>query len=704
MTPPNLEALLGASRAAIAETPEPGRPFEITVALADGYDDLLSGQYEHTGVSAHELLAIAHAAGRVLLSAPAASGKSSVAGRLARASLESGRPAIRADLRRWSPSFDERWRRARDSDAARMGLLLREIAVPAVEESDLAAAAGVGCVVVADGLNEIPAAASAGVLWVLDAFAARRPFASVLVCDRFQRRPLPSGQWSLATITSVADPQQSGQTSQNALMLDIGGGAEEANEARLLLAHVARAAGDDALQPLAETALGIYRRERSRYFALSDLIAGAGGETASALLSDGLVLRDGEHVYFRHHLFHDALAALAVISGPGDWDSSSFDILTFDANSFDAVGLALELIEDTPGADRLLTAVYNWNQYASAYALSHGRRAGTVAVSDSLELAMLGVLAERRWDPVAPTVQRVEDALRVFPGEFPKRLLGARNLREIHALIRERATALVEPPAWLTVFLGAAPPAQLVLALGGEALTGWMAANSLRDAPLTGEDLARVVAAMDHPQRDIRWRAAHALGAHPGKATAERLLGAIDRDEDKWVRYGAIRSLIEQAGRAGPKLRSWILRSVQRRAGLIRHDSLVRGELERALQLRCPPIGWASAVEPLLMELFATSLTVPDQDHWRRVGHRVTESVRAARAGVASASRSPHRTPPASIGRSLPRRRGRCASEPACMARLGSAPRSSRRRTTSTAAATSSTSSAHTTSTPRSTR
>ena len=282
----------------------------------------------------------------------------------------------------------------------------------------------------------IPASASAGVLWVLDAFAARR-LATVVVCDRFQRRPLPSGQWSLATITAVADPQQSGQTSQNALMLDIGGGAEEANEARLLLAHVASAAGDEALQPLAETALGIYRRERSRYFALERPDRRRWRRTASALLSDGLVLRDGEHVYFRHHLFHDALAALAVISDPGDWDSSSFDILTFDANSFDAVGLALELIEDTPGSrSPCLTAVYNWNQYASAYALSPRparRHRGRVPIRWSWRCSEFS--PERRWDPVAPTVQRVEDALRVFPGEFPKTPSSVRgDLREIHGL------------------------------------------------------------------------------------------------------------------------------------------------------------------------------------------------------------------------------------------------------------------------------
>jgi HEAT repeat protein len=281
-----------------------------------------------------------------------------------------------------------------------------------------------------------------------------------------------------------------------------------------------------------------------------------------------------------------------------------------------------------------LTQVYNWNQYASAYALSRGRQMGTVAVSASLELAMLAVLAERRWDPVAPTVERVEDALRVFPGGLAHGLLAAETLSDVHALIAASARELGDAPAWLTTFLGNWAAATLVDALAGEALVGWMAANALRDADLADADLPRIQEAMDDSNRDVRWRAAHALGSHPTKDTARRLLKAVDDDPDQWVRYGAIRSVIEQAGRGDERLRAWILRNVQRRAMRIRADSLVKSEMEKALQLRQPPPGWASAVEPLLMEMFSASITVADQDHWRRVGQRVTESVRAARAAA----------------------------------------------------------------------
>jgi hypothetical protein len=632
----DLERLLERCHTAEARNDLPAPPFDIAVALADGYDQLLARNFKSDDVSVTDLLKAAQTAGRLLLSAPAARGKTTLTHQLARAALQAGQVAIRVDLRRWTPSLDQRWLARRDTDAGRMELLLNDVAHPAVSEGDLAVASEVGCLVVVDGLNEIPAGSSQAVPWVLDAFAARRPFASVVVCDRLQRRTLPSDQWSLATITKVTDRRRPNLPSRSALMLDIGGpeAATHSNEAKVLLAYISDALGELGITDLPEAALAAYEHQQSRYIPIGSLTSAIGRERVECLLGNGLLRADGDYVYFRHHLFHDALGASAAVAEPDRWDSQLFDALTFKANSFDAIGLALELLDQRAQADRFLTAVYNWNQYASAYALSHGRQLSSVCVSGSLELAMLAVLSERRWDSVAPTVERVEDALRVFPGELARRLLKADDIGEIHTLVADSAASLDEPTDWLETFLGNRPTVEMVAALAGDELAGWMAANALRDADLSDSEASTIVRAMGHPQRSVRWRAAHALGGHASKRAAQRLLKAIDQDEDGWVRYGAIRSLIDQAGRADDKLRTWILRQVQKRAAAIRADHLVRGELEKALQLREPPMGWATAVEPLVMEMFTSSPTVPDQDHWRRVGRRVTDSVRVARASV----------------------------------------------------------------------
>jgi hypothetical protein len=603
--------------------------------MAQDYDDLLTGRLSDR-ITLPELLEVAHEHGRLMLSAPAASGKTSLAGRLIEIALDAQQLAIRIDLRRWTPTLQEIWQSSRDTDAGRMALLLERVARPSVTEHELRVAAETGCLIVADGLNEMPSSGSAGLPWVLDAFAARLPWASVVVCDRFQRRTLPSDQWAIATIDAVFDPADPSAASHNALMLDLAGpGADRAatrNEARLLLGHLAEAAGEQHLEELAATALSLYREQASRFFPLDALVKGVGVEVVEQMLAHGALQRDGDHGYFRHHLFHDALAALAIVADQHLWNSNFLDALTFEANSFDAVGLALELINEEEEADRFLTAVYDWNQYAAAYALSRGRSFGTANVSRTLELAMLGVLAERRWDPLAPTVQRVEDSLRVFPNELARALLAASDADEVRHLIAAEVRNSDQPVEWLEVFLGTSTTSALVAALDQGALEGWMAANALRGKKLSEQELEKIIRATESPSSVVRWRAVHTLGAHPNKTTARRLLDALDHDPYPWVRYGSIRSLIEQAGEGGDRLRRWILRQVEGRIAALNDEPKLRTELERALELREPPIGWGSAVEPLLIALLGTARTVHEMDHWRRVGRRITDSIEAARA------------------------------------------------------------------------
>ena len=92
-----------------------------------------------------------------------------------------------------------------------------------------------GALVVVDGLNEVPPSATRELVWVLDEFAARCPRAGVIVCDRLQRRPLPSPHWRLATITDVDRPDHA-DGPNNALLLDITGESsrDSYNEAEIL--------------------------------------------------------------------------------------------------------------------------------------------------------------------------------------------------------------------------------------------------------------------------------------------------------------------------------------------------------------------------------------------------------------------------------------------------------------------------------------
>jgi hypothetical protein len=456
----------------------------------------------------------------------------------------------------------------------------------------------------------------------------------VVHCDRFQRREFPSDDSLLGTNSDVRAASQS-PSDHSALLLDISGGKIDTGqtEADILLGFLCAKAEIKSPDQgeLATAALRLYKDE-SRYFEWSALLAHLSDVgIATRLAASGTIHREGNWAFFRHHLFHDALAAHAVASRPECWEGAVFDTLTFNANSFDAVGLGLEQIHEVGDANQFLLSVYDWNLYAAAYALARGRRLGTLAVDSNTEEAMLAVLAERRWDPVAPSAQRVSDALRVFETDLARRYLDARDVEEVFSIVGE-GDAGEGSEGWRQLFLGNVGPNRLIDELfDGGPLKGWIAANSLRRSALEGDEFARLVDAFEDASGTVRWRAVHVLGSQPGPDAVVLLLGALDDDAWVWVRYGAIRALVEIAA-SSEELRQSVFEELISRIPYLAKEPRVLAELEKALQLRVPPEGWGLAVAPLLEELFSVAPTVADQDHWRAVGRKVEASIRAARA------------------------------------------------------------------------
>lgn len=641
MTPETLEELLAQTETALKELlREP--PFDFEVSFAANYEDLLSGRASDATAEPGALIDAARDAGRLLLAAEGGAGKTTVAARVVEHGAQSGLAAVRVDLRRWSPEVHEEWKRLRGSDTRRMDLLLERLAdVPVRERRLRRLGEEQGALVVVDGLNEVPPSATRELLWVVDAFAVRCPWASAIVCDRLQRRPLPSGNWALATISHVRRRDEIGGP-DNALLLDLTGTAHEGayNEAAILREHLTDAASlePDELRALDVTCLSLYRSYKEgqgRFFETVALIDGAGVDVTERLLASGELEQEDGRAYFRHHLFHDALAAGGIARDRELWTRDWLDALTFAASSFDAAALALELIDDADTADAFVTAVYDWSLYGAAYIVSQGRRHNSIHVSDSTELAMLAVLAERRWDPVAPSVQRIEDALRVWPSPLAEALLEAHDLDEVIALVSEHADDRARE-TWLPLFAADVDTGALLDALASGPLPGWIASNVLRRDGLDAQARPAVLDALGSPDKTVRWRAAHTLGADQSDEAVAALLRILDdRDEWHWARYGAVRALVELAGRDDAR-RQRVLAALQERLDMLAEEEMVFRELQDALRLREPPHGWATDVAPLIEQLFARAGSVSEQDHWRRVGHRITESVLVARAAQAA--------------------------------------------------------------------
>ena len=126
---------------------------------------------------------------------------------------------------------------------------------------------------------------------------------------------------------------------------------------------------EEAIDRASEAAFQVYSlRNGSRTFPLASFCEFAGRDVVMELTRSGALVAD-DGAYFEHHLIHDYLASRYVASHPALWNENTFDIITFDASSYDAIALVLQGLAPNR-SDEFLKRVYDWNPYAAAYAIS----------------------------------------------------------------------------------------------------------------------------------------------------------------------------------------------------------------------------------------------------------------------------------------------------------------------------------------------
>jgi hypothetical protein len=265
---------------------------------------------------------------------------------------------------------------------------------------------------------------------------------------------------------------------------------------------------------------------------------------------------------FSHQLFGDYLASLCLVRDEKSWQPAGLDALTFSAESFDPVTLAAEQITSTEVGDGFLRSVYDWNWRAAVDCLlATDSEAGPFSAPS--RLIVLGLLSERRGDPVDGTARRAARLLSMF--------------RERDAVLLADAPPETAPDRierveygqeWFSRWLGVfcrerfAPwTDDELLGLGDrDPLQGWTVSYVLKRSTLA-DDVRQHVKGIywgamadpgaDTPMRSsVRWRAIHALGVAPTQDVLTLLLNALDSDPYPWVRWGAARSVTELAARS----------------------------------------------------------------------------------------------------------------------------------------------------------
>ncbi len=597
------------------------------------------------------LIAECFARRRVILRGPAGAGKSVLLRRAALQSLESGSaiPVI-LDLSHWKPAHSQAIGEISESSEARrqqFAVMARTSVVPInlstfeefLELSEV--------VLFVDGLNEVASqATSITILNTIDAYLQEHPLSlSSLVADRSHHdgatdlspwteldlRPLTrdaietvlSAHFSadLRAVISDADRallgrpfflEQAISTGRPAL------GSVESSLERFYI-HQERLTKDD-LDRLSTMAFEMYRnstRSATPSFAKKWLTEA----TAGRLIADGtLVKSTNDEIQFDHQIKNDFLAARHLARHEEEWNSDSFNRVTFSANSTELLLAALRMLASPATGDRFLQAVYNWHWLYAVKTVGVSTDGVGKLFSEEVEVWLVCCAAEKVLDPLVWTSEATKAMLEGLPNSIFRRAAAVRSAEDIIHL----SHSIDSDENWFlrwrrTLGLDSDHPGReedLQFLASDDPVMAWAVSNAAKRWSLDEADLRQLRAIYrSTSDTDIRWRVVHTLGAFRTSANADLLFDALDKERGEWVRYGAIRSLVELAIEGTDDERTLVLEGLRLRLGGL--TTRLQLKLGEAVFVSHPPEGWAETVGPLLREAASRQQLLVDVDRWR---------------------------------------------------------------------------------------
>lgn len=631
--------------------PEPR--FSYRVAWSGDYNLLFRGMSSDvTDVS--ELHERAKRSGRVILCARGGGAKTVILHRLAKRAVQAGEAPVLVNLKKWTEPLYRRWADLREDGLERAAFLMSELSEPRIALHEVESLpSDTPRVILVDGLNEVRLRTGNSILAALDTLVRRSVSTCTIVTDRLVRRDLLNAErWQLATVlpltdeeirrhvkarfhsTAILDDPQTRALLSTPYFLDVllreGNVAPSGSQAirDYFVRHVSLT--DPELASAGMAAFRAYGDDRTRVFSTAAFARDAGELVWQKLCAGGAVVAVNGTAYFTHHLKHDYLASIHVSASRDRWEPNSFGVITLGASSFDAVALALEQLPTSEEADLFVRRVYDWNPYAAAYATAEGLSRMSVKVSQQMQVVLLAMLGERRWDLIETSAQRAMDALSIFPGDYASRIREARSLDELFAFLE----TLSPEPAWFgrwrdlfTRTTGTpATDEDLGLLTEADSIIGWTSANVLKRLALTEHQLSELRVRLANADPTTRWRIAHVLGAFPTPANAEALLAVAQDDPDEWARYGAIRSLVELAALSSEQLRQTVFTTIADTVTELMADRRRLEEFERAIFIRRDraPADWVRAAGIVVQALYNQTVDRDRREHWMRLAHALT--------------------------------------------------------------------------------
>lgn len=634
----NRQDLMNTADQVFKDMERDGVKFELEVGWAKNYDDLFRNEIQRSSES--EILARVLSVGRGIIVGRGGSGKTFLMRRVARQALKQGVLPILLDLKDWKKADYQAWNRWAERPGGGADFLIERFSRPKTSFLELDYLPPTAQkILLVDGLNEIAERTGQEALLALDEFARTQIQASVLVTDRLTRRHLPfPSKWTLGKVLPISKERIKKYGAARFLngplapMLELpyfldtvlknpkDKSLSSSRTHEEFLASHAGLTGDD-LKTASAAAFTVYKEGMTRSFSLADFEQTAGAHVVSKLVAAGILEKNQGSAQFAHHLLHDYLAARHMASfEPSQWNQENLDAISFNASSFDTIVLILERLS-SDRADIFLRHVYDWNLYATGYALTE-RNPSHVGPSAEMEIVIFSMLAEKKFDRILATAQRAGDALLVSNSEHVAPFRNAQSMNDVFAATKSIQTSAGWFLEWRDIFTREpgqpASVADVTQIQVGDSVLGWTWANVLRRLELNEPQLVLLREMLQEPSPTVKWRVVHVLGAFPSELSMASLISALQPNIELNVRYGAVRSLAEMASRADDELRRRLFAQLESNLEVLTKDEKVLSELKRALMIRpgVEPVGWIKMVLALAREFYKSADDPKNKDQW----------------------------------------------------------------------------------------
>jgi hypothetical protein len=627
--------------------------FDFQIGWATTYDNLFRSEWQ-TESEEVEILNRAFHKGRVLLCGRGGSGKTTILSRLHQRQLKSGSPSAFVRVSALTLSAMQDLQSALSEPAVALPFLLRHSDrrnTPAdyrnTPERFILSLAAEKLLIV-DGLNEALAPLAEKLVQACNSIAAIYPGISVIASDRLVRRSLDENRWALGFVkpldasdveralrrSTVASEPQISELARNPVLrlpFFLNKALEQpasVTRERFIETYLKLHGGVEAanLSVLRGAAFRLYEENKARSFPLDSLRRHIGDDMTNNLLAAGTVEARDQFAQFNHHLVHDYLAADYVAEHETLWNAETLDILSFKGASFDATAAVLEAL-GSAASGKFLRTIYDWNLYAAGYALAEvaGQQFGNV--SPDMQEVVYAMLGEKRFDLFAPTARKAQDALLLIRSSRAESYAHAQSLQEIHTLVFQHHTKSADFEAWCALFTRKssthATDQEIRFLSDADSVMGWTSANVLKRLSVSTDQQTRIREILAKANSGVaRWRAAHVLGSFPSLANRDALESRlVDTRENLWVRYGALRSMMEEAVHGDSEFRRAIFDCVRSRMPEIQAEARLIDELLNSLQVRKEPrpTEWSALAAIILQDMVSKVETEADMERLRQV-------------------------------------------------------------------------------------